>query len=67
MNGNEFLSYVFSDICFVCYIRKSFSKFSGNGVESLNGKTSPSKPLLSRTASFGLSEKYLSVEISHLL
>ena len=67
MKGNEFLSYVFIEICFVCYIRKFVSKFSENGVESLNGKTSPSEPLLSRTASFGLSEKYLSVEISHLL
>ena len=54
-------------ISFVTLVKKPVSKFAENGAESLNGKTNPSEPLLSRTPSFRLSEKYLSVTISNLL
>ena len=52
-------------VSFVTLVKKSVSKFAGLVVESLNVKTRPSEPLLSRTPSFRLSEKYLSVTISH--
>ena len=51
-------------VSFVTLVKKSVSKFAGL-VESLNVKARPSEPLLSRTPSFRLSEKYLSVTISH--
>ena len=53
--------YSLTFVLFVTLVRKSVSKFSRNAVESLNGKISPSEPLLSWIPSFRLSEKYLSV------
>ena len=52
---------------FVTLVRKLVSKFTGNGAELFNGKKGPSEPLLSRTPSFKLFEKYLSVDFEKLL
>ena len=54
-------------VLFVTLVRKLVSKFTGNGAELFNGKKGPSEPLLSRTPSFKLFEKYLSVTISNHL
>ena len=64
---NFWMKYLLRFVLFITLVRKSALKFAGNAVESLNGKISPSKPLLSWTPSFRLSEKYLSVTISNLL
>ena len=57
---NFWAKYSLRFVLFVTLVRQSVSKFAGNAVESLNGKISPSEPLLSWTPSFRLSEKYLS-------
>ena len=63
---NFLAKYSLKFVLFVTLV-EDVSKFAGNSVELVNGKTSSSEPLFSQTLSFRLSEKYISVTISNLL
>ena len=64
---NFWATYSLRFVLFVALVWKSISKFVGNGLESLNGKTILSEPLLSRAPSCRLSKKYICYNIKSVV